>query len=98
MVSYQITKWMRSGSCRVQTSAASGLVADLQGVGDWLRTDTFLHPFCLREEMGEEIENSSEGRRGARARSFSCVLENTFGRRRCRNRGWGGQKVFPGFP
>ena len=64
LVSYQITEWMRSGSCRFQTSAASGLIADLQSMGEWLHTDTFLHPFCLREEREEmrgETEGGSEG-------------------------------------
>ena len=56
LVNYQIRTWMQTGQCHLQSTAASGLIADIQSMPQWLHTRTVLHPMFLPDGMEQERE------------------------------------------
>ena len=54
LVHYQIKEWLTKGRCTLRSAAASGLVRDIQGLGEWLHTETSLRPFYLPEDPADE--------------------------------------------
>ena len=61
LVCYRLRDWMRQGKCTLETSAASGLVTEMQELPGWLEVDTFYQPFFqstrVAEGDGEEVRD-----------------------------------------
>ena len=61
LASLRLRDWMRVGRCTLESPAASGLIAELQGMAEWLEVDTFFRPFyqpeTLAEGDGEEVKD-----------------------------------------
>ena len=64
LVRHRIKDWLTTGRCTLQSPAASGLVADLQKMSEWLHTKVSITPFRQPEatdnddgEMGDLVMN-----------------------------------------
>ena len=57
LVCHQLETWFQTGRCHLQSTAASGLINDIQQMPRWLRTQTSLRPFRLPDsfEDSEQI-------------------------------------------
>ena len=53
LINYRVREWTRTGRCTLESPAASGLVAEIQALPEWLEVDIFLQPFCQRMEIGQ---------------------------------------------
>ena len=53
LVCNRLREWMRVGKCTLESSAASGLVADIQRLQEWLETDIYMRPFYQQAEPGQ---------------------------------------------
>ena len=53
-VTYRLKDWFTSGRCSLQSPAASGLVADIQQMPEWLQARTVLRPCYLSGETGQD--------------------------------------------
>ena len=60
LLNHRMREWMRVGRCAFESSAASGLVAEIQALPTWLTVDTYVRAFSpgarLAAGDGEEIE------------------------------------------
>ena len=53
-ITYKIREWVRTGRCSLISSAAAGIVEDIQTMQEWLKIDTYFNPFYLPDEVGRE--------------------------------------------
>ena len=57
----RIRVWMGAGACELEPSAASGIVADIQCMPEWLQTDAAIQPFRLPDTPEEAKEDGHGG-------------------------------------